>query len=146
MPAIEDNSPILAPMAALLLWTMVMWIWLFATRIPALNRSKVDLKTFVGGKGTDLDGVLPEKVQWKAHNHNHLHEQPVLFYAACLLLALIGMGQGTALWLAWSYVALRIAHSLVQASWNKVSVRFTLYVLASFCLFALIIMAALALF
>lgn len=146
MIMIEDNSPILAPAAALMAWTMLMWLWLFFTRIPALAKAKVDIANMKGGKGTDLDGVLPEQVQWKAHNYNHLHEQPVIFYAVCLLLAMVGLGGGAALWLAWAYFALRVAHSLVQATWNKVSVRFYLYALASLCLIALVVIAVLAVF
>lgn len=111
----EHNSPILAPIVALLAWTMVMWLWMYVTRIPAMSVAKIDAKDAVGWTGGHLDEKLPPSVQWKAHNYNHLMDEPTIFYAVALVLALIGQGDGLNLFLAWSYVGLRIAHSLVQA-------------------------------
>lgn len=143
----ENNSPILAPVVALLLWTMVMWLWMYVTRIPAMQRVKdLDVANLVGGTGGSLDAILPPNIQWKAHNYNHLHEQPTLFYAVCLVLAMTGWGEGLNLTIAWIYVGLRIAHSIVQATWNKVVVRFGLFALSGLCLFALILHAAIAVF
>jgi len=88
--------------------------------------------------------VLPPAVQWKAHNYNHLHEQPTLFYAIALTLALLGQGDGPNLWLAWAYVLLRIGHSLVQATFNKVSVRFLFFLLSTLALVALTASAGMA--
>src|SRR3546814_13054563 len=92
------------------------------------------------------DGALPPRVQWKAHNHNQLLEQPTWFYAVALVLAMIGQGGGINADIAWAYVILRILHSLVQALWNRVSIRFTLFVLSSLALVALTLHAGLALF
>ena len=89
---------------------------------------------------------LPAHIQWKAHNYNHLHEQPVLFYAVCLVIALTGTGSGINAWLAWAYVALRIAHSIWQSTVNQVSVRFALFLAASLALAALTLHAAMAVF
>jgi len=140
------QSAILAPIVALAAWTMVMWLWMYATRIPAMRRAKIDVARLTGGAGKDLDKVLPPGVQWKAHNYNHLLEQPVLFYAITLVLAMVGAGGGFNLALAWAYVGLRIAHSIVQATINRVAVRFTLFALASLCLAALTLHAAIIVF
>jgi len=138
---------ILQPVVALAAWTMVMWLWMYATRIPAMTRSdKIDTANLVGGKGTDLDAVLPPKVQWIAHNYNHLHEAPTVFYAVAIVLAIIGQGDGINATIAWAYVALRVVHSLVQAISNRVMVRFALFMLSSLALIALILHAAMALF
>ena len=140
----EDNSLILAPMVGLMLWTLGMYIWMYATRIPAimnLPKEKAD-EAMTPGK---LEEHLPAKVQWKAHNYNHLHEQPTLFYAVCLLLAVIGQGDGVNIWLAWAYVALRIVHSIFQATINTTP-RFVIFLIASACMYALVIRAALAVF
>ncbi len=128
---------VLKPLAVLAGWTMVMWLWMYATRIPAMNAAKIDSKTLVGGTGKDLDAVLPGKVQWIAHNYNHLHEAPTVFYAVVLALALVGQGDGLNAQLAWAYVGLRIAHSLVQAISNRVMVRFMLVAWSSLGLRAL---------
>src|SRR5262245_30444372 len=70
------DSPLFGPIVALVAWTFVMMIWMYATRFPALARKGISLKGRVGSKGGDLDGVIEPEVQWKAHNHNHLLEQP----------------------------------------------------------------------
>ena len=134
--------PIAAPVVALVAWSMVMMIWLYAARFPAMSRKGISLKGRVGSKGGDLDGVVEPRAQWKAHNYNHLMEQPTLFYAICFALALLGGGAvWINVWLAWAYVAFRIAHSLVQATVNVVLWRFLFFIGASLCLLGLTIHA-----
>ncbi|MBB4613671.1 MAPEG family protein [Novosphingobium taihuense] len=135
-------AEILQPAVALMAWTMVMWLWMYATRIPAMNAAKLDPDSLARDPSKTLDDILPASVQWKAHNYNHLHEAPTLFYAVCLVLAVAGMGNGTSATVAWVYVALRVIHSLVQSTVNKVMVRFILFSLSSIALMALIYHAA----
>lgn len=137
-----SGSPILQPLVALAIWTMVMWFWLYGTRIPALKAAKVDPDALARDPELSIDKVLPPQIQWKAQNYNHLHEAPTVFYAIALSLALVGAGDGLATWLAWAYVALRVAHSLVQATINKVMARFVIFALSSAVLMALIALAA----
>jgi len=137
---------ILQPVVALAAWTMVMWAWMYGTRIPAMNRLKVDPDSLARDPDVTLDKVLPPQVQWKAHNYNHLHEAPTVFYAIAIVLAIVGQGDGLNAWLGWAYVALRVVHSLVQAITNKVVVRFVVFVLSSRVLLALIVHAAIAVF
>lgn len=132
-----ENNAILGPVAALALWSMVMWVWMYATRIPAMSRAKIDAAKMVGGTGKGLDDVLPQEVQWKAHNYNHLMEQPTVFYAVALALAIGGMGGGLNAQIAWAYVGLRILHSLIQVTVNRVLWRFGVFALASLALLAL---------
>ena len=129
---------ILKPVVVLLGWTMVMWVWMYATRIPALNAAKVDLDEIVLDPDKSLDSVLPPQVQWKAHNYNHLHESPTVFYAVALALALIHKGDGITAQIAWVYVGLRVLHSLVQATVNKVGLRFGVFAMSTFALMGLI--------
>lgn len=140
------ESEILQPVVALAAWSMLMWIWLYVTRLPAMSKAKLDVKNWVGGTGRQLDGVLPDKAQWVAHNYNHLMEQPTIFYATALALAMMGQGDGINAQIAWGYVVFRVLHSLVQVLWNRVAVRFTLFALASLCLIALVLHAAIAAF
>jgi hypothetical protein len=137
---------ILQPVVALLAWTMVMWVWMYATRIPAMNKAGIDAKNLVGGEGSSLRGLLPDTVSWKADNYNHLHEAPTLFYAVAIVLAIIAQGDGLNTQLAWAYVGLRVAHSIVQATFNRVVIRFALFALSSLVLMALILHAAIAVF
>jgi hypothetical protein len=136
------HSQILAPVVALVAWTIVMMIWMYAVRFPALARKGISLKGRVGSKGGDLDGVVEPEVQWKAHNYNHLLEQPTLFYAISIAIALEGGGDvWVNVWLAWAYVAFRVLHSLIQATVNVVRWRFLTFAAASFCLLGLTVHA-----
>ncbi|PEQ11486.1 hypothetical protein B2G71_16780 [Novosphingobium sp. PC22D] len=137
---------ILQPVVALAAWTMVMWFWLYGTRIPALSAAKVDPDDLVHDPTKDLDKVLPPQVMWKAHNYNHLHEAPTVFYAVAIVLAMIGQGDGINAQAAWVYVVLRVIHSLIQATVNRVTMRFTVFALSSFCLMFLVARAAMAMF
>jgi hypothetical protein len=136
------HSPILAPLIALVLWSFVMWAWLYATRIPAIVKLKIvhDPQR----PNEEFHARLPARVRWKADNYNHLMEQPTLFYAVALTLALIGEGTSLNAGLAWVYVALRTVHSLVQATMNIVVLRFAIFMTASLVLLAMAVRAALA--
>ncbi len=125
-------SPILVPVVALVSWTMVMWLWMYITRIPAIQQSGMRLDPDAP-RGEQM-ASLPPRVRWKADNYNHLFEHPTLFYALAIVLALLGADTGWNLIFAWLYVALRIVHSLFQALVNKIEVRFALFVLSSLCL------------
>ncbi|MEE4154657.1 MAG: MAPEG family protein [Erythrobacter sp.] len=135
---------ILQPVIALTIWTMIIWAWMYATRIPAMQREQIqpDDAQITG----ILDQKLPRQVQWKAHNYNHLHEQPTVFYAVAIVLAIVGHGDGMNAFLAWIYVGLRVIHSVVQVTANKVAVRFVLFALSSLVLIALIANAAMVVF
>ncbi len=138
-----EGTAILAPMVALILWSSVMWAWMYATRLPAMGKVEgLDAANMVGGKGSDLDKILPPKIQWIAHNYNHLMEHPTLFYALCAALAIIDAGSGLNLTLAWIYVGLRVVHSLIQALYNRVMIRFGIFLLSGVVLIGLSINAA----
>ena len=136
---------ILQPVVALAAWTMVMCLWMYFTRIPAIKARKLDPDSFVRDPDATLDKLLPAQVQWKAHNYNHLHEAPTVFYAVAVVLAIIGQGDGLNATLGWLYVAMRVVHSLIQATVNKVTLRFAVFVASSLILMALIARAAIAL-
>ena len=134
-------SPLLGPIVALVAWSLVMQIWLYVSRFAAMKRAGISLKGRRGSRGGALEGVIPDEANWKAHNYAHLMEQPTLFYAIALTLALMGWGNGINYWLAWGYVGLRIVHSLLQATVNIVTYRFVVFTLASICLLGLTVHA-----
>jgi hypothetical protein len=142
------TSDILGPIVALAAWTMVIWIWMYVTRIPAMNRAGIDGVNMVGSTGRGLRDDLvakgEERVSWVADNYNHLHEAPTVFYAVTLVLAFIGQGDGLNATIAWVYVSLRVAHSLLQILSNRVVIRFLLFALSSLALMMLVIHAAMA--
>lgn len=135
------QAQMLAPAAVLVAWTLLMLMWLAATRLPALSKAMGGLKNAKpGGRGQDLEGVIDDRINWKSHNYSHLVEQPTLFYAVSLMIALLGPNP-TMVLVAWVYVALRIIHSLWQATVNVVAVRFTLFSLATIALVILAVRA-----
>lgn len=137
---------ILQPTVALMIWTMIIWALMYGTRIPAMQKAEMDAAKLVGTTGASLREQLPDRVNWKADNYNHLHEAPTVFYAVAIVLAILGEGDGPNAFLAWIYVGLRIAHSIIQVTANKVIVRFVLFALSSVVLITLIAKAALVVF
>jgi len=107
-----------------------------------MSKVGIRLGSIVGSRGVNLEGVVPDRVNWKSHNYTHLMEQPTLFYVTVVILALVGEGGGVNLQLAWAYVVLRIVHSLVQSLWNRVIVRFTVFGLSTLALLGLAVNAA----
>lgn len=126
----------MTPVLALVAWTFVMWLWMYATRIPAMQKADIDVAE-LGRTGAPL--VLPPQVARVADNYNHLHEQPTIFYALALAAQMVGAGDAVNVGLAWGYVVVRVAHSLVQATVNVIPLRFLLFALGSLCLMVLLI-------
>ena len=134
--------PILAPAAVLILWSLLVLFWMVSTRFPAFLKAGMDV--FQADPGTryqEVESQLPSKVNWVSHNYTHLMEQPTLFYGTVAILALAGQGVGINVTLAWVYVGLRIIHSFWQIFVNTIPVRVGLFMLSSFCLFAMAVNA-----
>lgn len=132
----EPNRALLLPAAALGAWTFVMWAWMYATRIPAIRRAGMKLDATIP-RGEQM-ATLPPEVRWKADNYNHLFEQPTVFYPIVIIAALLPASGAVEQALAWAYVGLRIAHSLFQATVNRIEVRFALFFSSSLVLLALV--------
>ena len=126
-------TQILAPVVALVAWTLVMWTWMYITRVPAILKSDMKMDPTLP-KGEQMN-MLPARVRWKADNYNHLLEQPTIFYAVAISLAVLGEGSGLNLTLAWAYVGLRVIHSLFQAMVNKIEIRFGIFIVTNIPLF-----------
>ncbi len=122
---------VLAPVLALIVWSLVMWLWMYITRIPAMSKAGIKPQDarFPGSLSK-----LPDGVRAAADNYNHLMEQPTIFYALAFLTYLLGLQSPLTAGLAWGYVALRVVHSLVQVTVNAVTVRFLVFVLSTLVL------------
>lgn len=138
------DTSILTPAAVLVAWSLIMLFWLAGTRLPALSKIGIDLSTAVGGRGADIDPNVPPSVAWKSHNYAHLMEQPTIFYATVMILAITGAATELAVLLAWGYTILRVVHSVWQATINKVGIRFGIFLLSTVCLTILAVQALLA--
>lgn len=141
------QAQILAPAAVLVLWSLFMIFWVAAVRFPAMKKlagqSGTKPTARVGGRGQDLEGKIPDRAVWPAHNYTHLMEQPTIFYPAVVILAIMGAGTGDVL-AAWIYVVLRIIHSVWQSLVNTLPVRMALFFASTFALIYLAVRAAIA--
>lgn len=138
------QAQMLAPAAVLVLWTLVVLLWIIPARFGAVAKlDKSALPTKPGVRGADLEGVLPDKANWPAHNYAHLVEQPTLFYAVVAILAITGPG-ALDVTLAWVYVGLRVLHSLWQNLVNTIPVRFLLFITSTIALIVLAVRAVMA--
>ena len=139
------QAQMLAPAAVLVLWSLIMLYWMAFTRLPAIKKASGGGlgNAKPGGRGQDLEGVVPDEVQWKAHNYAHLMEQPTIFYAAGVILAVMGAA-AIDVTLAWIYVAIRIVHSVYQATVNVVKIRFVLFLASTIALTILAVRAVMA--
>lgn len=139
------QAQMLAPAAVLVVWTLIVLLWIIPARFGAIAKlaDKSVLAAKQGVRGSDLEGVIPDSANWPAHNHSHLHEQPTLFYATVLIIAMMGPA-ALDVTLAWIYVGLRIVHSLWQNLINKVPVRFALFLASTIALIVLAVRAVMA--
>ena len=139
-------SPLLAPVVALVAWSLIVMFWMAVARGREFRRLGITRSNIPdGARGVDLEGRADPRAQWKAHNYMHLMEQPTIFYAIVFALVLMGFDHPINVWLAWGYVGLRIVHSIVQATVNVVRIRFLIFALSTICLVGLTTHAALRL-
>lgn len=136
-PAMIEGSVtgFLLPVLVLVIWTLIMWLWMYLTRIPAMQKAKID-PSDARHPGTYLDKI-PSNVRAVADNYNHLHEAPTVFYALMFFAALTGGADNMAAYLAWIYVGLRIVHSLVQTLSSNVPLRFIIFTLSTIAMMIL---------
>ena len=138
-----NNELILQPVVTLMLLTGVVWVVLFAKRIPAMKQARLPTQTW-----TTPDKVvelLPEAISYPANNLKNLFELPVVFYALCLMLYATGAVDSVYVYAAWVFVAFRAVHSLIHCTVNHVMARFMCYLVASLVLWFMVVRAALGL-
>ena len=126
----------LQAVVAMALLNLIMFIWMYATRIPAMQRAKVDPQS---AQHPGALSSLPSEVKRVADNYNHLFEAPTVFYAMVLAIVLMGHADYWHMVAAWAYLVLRALHSLTQATFNRVVVRFSLFVLSWLALGVMIV-------
>jgi hypothetical protein len=123
--------PLMLPLLAMVGLTLLVWLRLYAVRIPEMRRSRIDPQRLAGSADKHL-----LKDTRASDNFINLFEVPVLFYVLVLATMQAGVHDGALFGLAWAFVGLRGLHSLVQCSYNRVMHRFIVYALATLVLFA----------
>jgi len=133
------STTFLTPVLALIIWTLLVWVLMYARRIPAMQKARIDPDTAKSPDGAWKE-ELPLSVQASAHNYNHLLEQPTIFYALMFYIAVTVQMSAPLFYAAWAYVALRVLHSFVQVSAGKVMLRFGLFTLSTLVLGAMVVL------
>lgn len=133
---VDLNNSVLLPVLALVVWSLIVWVWMYATRIPAMQKAGINPDDARHPGSLD---ALPASVRQVADNYNHLMEQPTIFYALSFFTVLAGHDGGVAVTLAWAYVGLRVLHSLVQNTVNRVMVRFLVFSISTIVLIAWVV-------
>jgi hypothetical protein len=137
-----DASAILQPVIVVAVLSIVMTFWMIATRIPEMNKRGIDPQR--AQNTSKLHELLPPEIMRISNNYNHLFEQPTVFYAVAISIAVLGHVDSINVGLAWGYAGLRVVHSLVQATVDVVMIRFGLFLVSSIVLAVIVIREALA--
>lgn len=128
------------PMVALVALTFVVTVQMYRRRVAEIRARRIPLGSIATSRGmTALEDVAA------ADNLRNLFEMPVLFYVACLTLALVGADGPLLVGLAWAYVALRALHSAIQLGGNRVRWRFYAFAASTATLLAIWLMVVLEL-
>jgi hypothetical protein len=128
---------ILYPLFALAAWTFLVLILIPIVRIRSVRRREVRPNDFKYGEST----AVPPGVSIPNRNYMNLLELPMLFYAVCLVLFVTAGASSPAVAMAWVYVGLRIVHSLIHLSYNRVLHRLSVFALSNAALVSLWVMA-----
>jgi hypothetical protein len=118
-----NQTSILLPLMTLMGWTFAVFLLIPYQRFKAVLTRKLIVDDFKFGESTNVVGA----VSIPNRNFMNLLEVPVLFYVVCLTLYVTQETDSVGLALAWSYVSLRVVHSLVHLTYNKVVHRFSFY-------------------
>ncbi|MDP1680687.1 MAG: MAPEG family protein [Burkholderiales bacterium] len=137
------NDPaILSPVFALAAWTGSVLLLIPFQRIRAAFRGEVTAADFKLGESS----AVPSAVSIPNRNYMNLLEAPLLFYVVCLTLYVSATSSVSAIYLAWAYVALRVLHSAIHLTYNKVMHRMLVFAASNAVLVTLWVLAGLALF
>ncbi|MDO8332178.1 MAG: MAPEG family protein [Fluviicoccus sp.] len=127
------NTPMLAPMTALVAWTAVIWLIAVRHRVAEIRLQRLRVQALARAK--DVAALLQDTAAMD--NFNNLLQMPVLFYAVCLAATQIRADSLAMTGLAWGYVLLRVLHSAIQLGENRVMRRFPVWMASNILLFAL---------
>lgn len=125
---------ILYPVLVLVLQTMVVWAVMYYTRLRFMAHEHVEPQSIADAR--DADARLGP-VSGPSNNFRNLAEVPPLFYLLAVVLFLLGQVDTPYLVGAWLFVGLRMIHSLIQCTNNRVPHRFAVYFLSTTLLWAM---------
>jgi hypothetical protein len=138
MPNLSESAVwLLRAVFAMGVLTLVMAGWMTAVRMPAMKKAGLSLQAAAHTRA--LAEQLPSSATRVADNYRHLLEQPTVFYAVALAIVVAGLSDAVYVGCAWAFLGVRLLHSVVQATFNRVAVRAILYTLSWLALAVMII-------
>lgn len=132
-----EQSAILAPMLALVGWTMLVLLVMPYRRFKALFAGQVTGEDFKFGESENV----PPWVSIPNRNYMNLLEAPLLFYVACFAIYLLGGVGSVAVAFAWIYFVCRVAHSLIHLTYNNVEHRLVAFAASNLALIVVWVIA-----
>ena len=130
---------IFAPMLVMVLLTFIVWLTMYFTRVNEMKSKQIHPQKVA--RNADLVNLLTDSAN-AANNFRNLFEIPVLFYAACLTAHVLIRVDPVLVALAWTFVILRIVHSFIQITYNRVMHRFHAYLMSAAAMWAMWIVIA----
>ncbi len=138
LSSLTVGNGFIAPILAMICLTMIVWFYMFYRRLSYMMGNKINPQKL---DNPSKRNILPDDINNSAYNLVNLFEMPILFYVLCALFIMTGSSDQLSLVFAWGFVAMRVVHSFIQCTYNRVMHRFYIYSLSTFLLFALAIKA-----
>jgi hypothetical protein len=132
------NPAMLHPLFALAAWTLLVLLLIPVARVRSARRREVGADDFKYGESERVPG----RVSIPNRNYMNLLELPMLFYVVGIVLYVTGGASSLAIGVAWTYVALRVAHSMIHLTYNHVIHRLAVFALSNVALVLLWVQAA----
>lgn len=133
------SNELALPMLSMMVLTLLVWLFMFVQRVGYANANKLDIESMKSPQ--DVMALIPPESSSASNNFKNLFEIPVLFYVICLYLMVSGQVDQVHVYCAWIFVGLRLAHSLIHCSYNRVAHRFGVYILSAIALWVMVVRA-----
>ena len=138
------SNSILQPAVVVMLLTGVVWLHMYILRNKYVLSNKINPQKISSPEL--INSILPEQINRPSNNLKNLFELPVIFYAICIALHSIGQVDEWFIGLAWAFALLRVLHSFIQCTFNKVLARFAVYFISSVILWIMVVKFAILVF
>ena len=118
---------IIYPMFALVVLTFIVGFSTGICRFISAKNGDVDPKYFRLLSGYNP----PDYIVKLGRNFSNLFEVPVLFYTLGIIVLVLEINNQLMLGFAWTFVALRVMHSIIHITYNNPIHRFLAFLLSS---------------
>ena len=136
-----DQTVIFNPFLAMMLLTLVVWIYMYVRRLSFIFSKRLDPKQMTP---SELARLTPSRVSNPSDNLKNLFEMPTVFYAVVLHIYVTNKVDAVYVAAAWTFFLFRALHSVVHCTFNFIPLRFVLYVISAMAVWFMVVRAAIA--